>query len=327
MGMNYKKYQHLADNFNKKYGVNFSYKDFEVEVWRNKSLSDDYAAAKRGYSQENIKYVSEFESLFDMAFTNALNKRIAAFTPQQIAEDYKIMMEGYRAACKDSGDPFTQDWAPNSLLMKGIENEMKDVTDNKQDYMEDEYLRGAYRIRDMRRDAKAVQEDKEISPEKLSAILNYANTLKKVNDDRPGWWRFVHFIRNAAEQREAKNMRDMVNEKAKAYDKVHGEGSCMQEIEKHLNDSAIQDYKNSINEARIEYKKEEDLTKLEKELSARGKVEEKEILLDDEETLEKIRENIGDTLEAWFEKEMEKVGKEDMHEEKELSQGGKPIEK
>ena len=111
MAIEFKNYQYLADNFNRKYGTSFRYEDFENEVIRKKELDDGYGADGPNISEENQQYISDFITLFDKAFTNSVDKKIESFIARDFIEDYNNMMAGYRDARKDSGVPFTQNWA------------------------------------------------------------------------------------------------------------------------------------------------------------------------------------------------------------------------
>lgn len=294
MAINFSKYQYLVDEFNQRYGVDFSYSDFETEVMRKRYIAE----SRSKISEENQEYVNRFTSLFDKAFTNSVDRKIDAFTAEEIVNDYNRMMNGYSDAYKDNGTPLKQNWVSGSALLKEARDEMEDVKLGKQAFIEEEYLSGALRIRDMRRYAKELQKVNETSPKKLSAIWNYANALQKVNDERPRWWRRIHFIRNAAEKREAENMRNFVTERLQAFDKINGEGSGMREMMVHLSDPTIIKLKDSIETAYASAKKAEKDEKLKAKLKAEEskkgdlaqneQYEEKEISLEDETVREKI---------------------------------------
>ena len=297
MATDFSKYQHLVDRFNQRYGVDFNYDDFESEVLLNKHLNENFEPRGFVLSEENNKFIDDFVKLFDKAFVNSVARRIDRFTPEEILNDFIQVMNGYRETYRENGNPLDQEWVANSLLMRNVIDEMGEIPENKQTFIEEEYLRGAFRIRDMRKEAQDLASNNEQSqdPAKLSVILNYANALKKVNDDRPRWWRIIHPFRNAAEKRESQNMRDFVNQKAQAYDRINGEGSCMEKITKYLNDSMIEDIKDSVNKAHAEFKAKEAAEKLMNELKAsRAKEDfaEKEIMLDGDN----VRENIGKLL-------------------------------
>ena len=136
MGMDFTKYQQLATDFNNRFGVNFSYQDFETEVLRDKYVSEGFANSRSNISVENSKYVSEFVKLFDQAFVNSVNRKIEPFTPEEMVQEYTKMMNGYRAACKDHGEELSQNWVAGSTLMRNVNSEMKDVAENRQEFIE-----------------------------------------------------------------------------------------------------------------------------------------------------------------------------------------------
>lgn len=331
MAIDFSKYQQLAEKFNQRYGTEFSYSDFETQVKRNQYMEENFASTGSKLSEDNKEYIDRFVKLFDKAFTKSVDRKIASFNFYDIVKDYNELMAGYREACASQGEPLKQEWVPNSRLAKEAWSEMQEVEEDRQKFIEGEYLAGNIRIRDMRRLAEAHRTNNVESPESLSAVWNYANALQKVNDDRPRWWRIIHFVRNGAEQREAENMRNFVTERLTAYDRKHGEGKGMAAMMGYLNERSIMILKYSVQEAAINLKKQENAAKKSEALNNKTMenapvsdhpVEEKEIILD----YETVKERIGNMLEEEFNKSVTVENKpEEKHEEKNLTGADKVI--
>jgi hypothetical protein len=319
--IDFSQYQHLEVKFNQRYGTNFRYSDFETQVKRNQYMEENFASTGSKLSEDNKEYIERFVKLFDKAFTNSVDRKVSFFLFDDILKDYNELMAGYREACEKQGEPLKQEWVPNSRLAKEAWTEMQDVEEDRQKFIEEEYLSRNIRIRDMRQLAEFKRAQGDTDPQSLSVIWNYANALQKVNDNRPRWWRVIHFVRNGAEQREAEKMRNLVTERLSEYDRTHGEGKGMAEMQRYLIDGGIMRLKYSIKDAVVNLRKQENSAKkpealnnktIENAQMSNQHVEEKEIILDSEEA----KERIGNMLEDEFNEKTIEVKPEERHEEK-----------
>lgn len=216
---NYENYQHLVNNFNEKYGVNFSYEEFEAEV---NALRNSRGAGV-GSEIENEVYVSTYKNLFKKAVDNLVHARLAIYRidHDSISADYEKMMNGYIDAHANEDDFSQTKWIPTSQLAGSVSDVVASYPDTNTDYIAQKYLGGEFRIRDMRARTNLLESRKETNPERICAILCYAEALEKVNSQRSFWWRVFHPFRNSAEKSEAKNMRKFVNAVAKEYDRIN----------------------------------------------------------------------------------------------------------
>ena len=205
------KYQYLVTAFNNKYGLDFSYEEYETTVLKNQNLASVFAMEKKSINMENRVYISKFGAMYKKAFTNFLDKKIENFSTEQMLKDYRTLMKGYRSARKEANNPLEQNWVASSYLIESAKENIKTIPGNKPDYVEERYLKGELRIRDMRAEVKRLMSmEGEKTPEILAVVLGYSEALKCVNVDRPLWWRWIHPFRNAAEQRESENFANVV---------------------------------------------------------------------------------------------------------------------
>lgn len=228
---NYEKYQHLVDDFNEKYGVNFSYEEFEAEV---NALRNSRGPGV-GSEIENEVYVNTYKNLFKKAVDNLIHARLGIYRVEHnyISADYEKMMNGYIDANVNEGNFFQTKWIPRSQLAGSMRTIVASYPDTNADYIAQKYLGGEFRIRDMRARTNLLESRKETNPERICAILCYAEALEKVNSQRSFWWRVFHPFRNSAEKSEAKNMRKFVNAVAKEYDRINRkEGAFFNEMQR-----------------------------------------------------------------------------------------------
>lgn len=221
---NYEKYQHLVNDFNTKYQVNFSYEEFDAEV----NALKNSRGAGIGSELENEVYVSTYKNLFKKAVDNLVHARLAIYRVEHdsISAEYEKMMNGYIDAHANEGDLSQTNWIPRSQLAGSVSDVVASYPDTNTDYIAQKYLGGEFRIRDMRARTNLLESGKETNPERIYGILCYAEALEKVNSQRTRWWRIFHPFRNSAEKRQAKNMRKFINAVAKEYDRVnHREGA------------------------------------------------------------------------------------------------------
>ena len=89
-----------------------------------------------------------------------------------------------------------------------LEATWAELPKNQVDAVVENYLKGNIRIRDMRAYAESCKlfDDKRAQTE----LASYAEALKKVNKDRPRWWRILHPFRNNAEKRDSKIIEDLL---------------------------------------------------------------------------------------------------------------------
>ena len=210
MAVDFSKYEHLVTKFNSDYGVNFSYREFETSIRRLRYLSENFVGQRSPRGMETRKYVGDFEKIYKQALVNLADRR-CAFKTEDMVNDFRAMMDGYRSAMNESGQE-VEEWAPKSELVGIANNLAQSLPDRQVTFAQDRYLQGKLPIREMRAHANHLLNIGERSTEAVSAIINYANALKNVNGSRSFWWRVFHPFRNNAEQREAESFINIAKE-------------------------------------------------------------------------------------------------------------------
>lgn len=211
MATNFSKYQNLVEEFNNKYGTDFRFEEFEMNVLRNQNLAENFL--KAGGDINGRAYVSTFSNLYRMALTNYADRKIDSFYSKEFINDYKKVMNGYKDAVNQ--EKVTVDgWPKTSYLVervqKDLENEKTAILDDKVENIIKRYNDGKLPMRKMREYAQTLIDADCKEPEKLSVILGYSKALEEINSKRPRWWRIIHPFRNNAEQRDAKFFKKMV---------------------------------------------------------------------------------------------------------------------
>ena len=201
-------YQSLVNDFNAKYGLNFSYEAFETNVRRSRYMDENFVSEKG--DPNDREYVNKFGPLYRQALTNFADRKIDSFNSEEMIRDYRKMMGGYRKAMNQEGANITG-WPKDMYLVEHAQNAVKNIPNSKEEYITQRYLAGTLPMRALRAHVAQITENARYAdPEKLSTVLGYANALSEINRQRPRWWRIIHPFRNAAEQREAKNFKQAV---------------------------------------------------------------------------------------------------------------------
>jgi hypothetical protein len=119
-------------------------------------------------------------------------------------------MDCFKAAYKEQGQELPK-WPKNSVLLEGTEKSMQDFPKDSISYIADKYLKGEVRLRDMRAFTEQLQKESSPVLNDVVQVLQCANAIQQVNEQRSFWWRVFHPIQNRAEQRNAKMMQEYVD--------------------------------------------------------------------------------------------------------------------
>lgn len=213
MPTNFEKYEERARKFNEDYGLDFSYQEFEHTVSRHKSLQDGLSIGNGGVSVENQLYLLRFGQMHKKALNNYIDGRINKFYNEQMLKDYIKLMNGYSAAYREQHpEEKLQPWYNSLKLTNKIHDEnMTSAMWSQTDYAKERYLKGELPLREMRAYCEQLGRlEGQPSREQLAAIASYAQAIKQVQEDHPWYYRFIHPVRNNAEQRDAKMLADFV---------------------------------------------------------------------------------------------------------------------
>jgi hypothetical protein len=213
MPADFSKYDELVNSFNEDYGLDFSFKKFEVKLYQNQNLPALFGTSMNrdaALTVEGQTYINQFSSLYKTAVSNVFEKKVESFNIEEMMNRYVELMDGFKAAYKEQGQELPK-WPKNSVLLEGTEKSMQDFPKDSISYIADKYLKGEVRLRDMRAFTEQLQVESTPVLNDVVQVLQCAKAIQQVNDQRSFWWRVFHPIQNRAEQRNAKMMQDYVD--------------------------------------------------------------------------------------------------------------------
>lgn len=248
-------YQNLVNDFNFKYGVAFSYQEFEAEV---NALKNSRASSAPGEC-ENEVYVSTYKKILEKAIDNVIHAKLDRYhlDHKEMMKDYGNLMNGYLDAQSAAGNNIPMEWKRRSELLKSVTPMLEKHTGTNGDYIAQKYLNGEFRIRDMRARTNYLKEHKETNPQVLVGICAYAEALEKVNSQRSRLWRWLHPFRNRAEKRQAKEMRQYITDVENRYKWDSDKERFRNDIQEILDAKPHVSLKENINRAIYEIELEE----------------------------------------------------------------------
>ena len=169
-------YQNLVNDFNTKYGVDFSYQEFEAEV---NALKNSRTSSAPGEC-ENEVYVSTYKKILEKAIDNAIHAKLDRYhlDHKEMINDYGNLMNGYLDAQSAAGNNIPMEWKLRSELLKSVTPMLEKHTGTNGDYIAQKYLNGEFRIRDMRARTNYLKEHREKNPQMLIGICAYAEALE-----------------------------------------------------------------------------------------------------------------------------------------------------
>ena len=256
-------YQNLVNDFNTKYGVDFSYQKFEAEV---NALKNSRAFSAPGEC-ENEVYVSTYKKILEKAIDNAIHAKLDNYNlgHKEMMKDYGMLMNGYLDAQSAAGNNIPMEWKLRSELLKSVTPMLEKYTGTNGDYIAQKYLNGEFRIRDMRARTNYLKEQRAKNPLVLAGICAYAEALEKVNSQRSRLWRWLHPFRNRAEKRQAKEMRQFITDVAKKRSDFESEREkFLNDIQEVLDVKPHVSLKDSIESAMEEFLSDEEFAAMEK---------------------------------------------------------------
>ena len=315
-------YQNLVNDFNTKYGVDFSYQEFEAEV---NALKNSRASSAPGEC-ENEVYVSTYKKILEKAIDNAIHAKLDNYNlgHKEMMKDYGMLMNGYLDAQSAAGNNIPMEWKLRSELLTSVTPMLEKHTGTNGDYIAQKYLNGEFRIRDMRARTNYLKEQRAKNPLVLAGICAYAEALEKVNGQRSRLWRWLHPFRNRAEKRQAKEMRQYITDVAEKHSKFESEREkFLNDIQEVLDVKPHVSLKDSIERVMEEVLLEEDFAareknRLDEERSNKNPADElKNENNNPHPVNESHRENIGEHVKADVKEEAkEEVNKKQPKNEK-----------
>ena len=211
--VNYEKYQNQVNEFNQKYGVKFSYEEFESNILKMRNFKRNFNFESKDMTMEDSIYRGTFSNLYKQSAHSFIDKKIKNFSYADFLQDYEALIANYRIECEKTGYPKPSvrgGWTKDSDVLESVNKKIADVKDKTQDDVEDRYEKRELRIRDMRAYAEQLRDSGETSVEKISALFVYANALESYNKKRNFFSR-TFGTQGRAERNNANNIRAIAN--------------------------------------------------------------------------------------------------------------------
>lgn len=198
----FEQYQEQIDDFNYKYGLNFSLNSFDEKA----RVITEFASAK---GLDDL-YRSTFINLYKKVLGNCIDTVIGEkkANPTEYYRDFEGIMKIYRDVVRkehrDVPSP-NGGWKDKSEPLALMQKELDAIPKNKIDYAAERYTKGELRIRDMRgyvdllKRAQVYLKSEEYV-DSLAPLYCYKEALKKVHDRRSIGWTILNLPRYIGER-------------------------------------------------------------------------------------------------------------------------------
>ena len=216
MAINWTALEARAQEFNSIYRTSFNYSDFYSKLKTLNRLTTDNAA--------DIVYKGTLGTVLKDAMVAACHSRESAKRGERGPVDLmdvvknfeEYLMQPFVNECKTAGEkPYPKPYGGMTRMQRIelVEHMLNTTPKNDVELTERAYLKGQIRLRDIRENVNDMPfaVGKEIDTHQLKRIGAFMLAIENVNKSRPLWWRIIHPFRNNAEQRDAKELRTVLN--------------------------------------------------------------------------------------------------------------------
>ena len=216
MSINWTALEARAKEFNDQYRTSFDYSGFYSKLKTFNRLTTDNAA--------DIVYKGTLGTVLKDAMVAACHSRgglkkgergdVDLMDVVKNFEEY--LMQPFVNECKTAGEkPYPKPYGGMTRMQRIelVERMLNTTPKNDVELTERAYLKGQIRLRDIRENVGDMPfaVGKGIDTHQLKRIGTFMLAIENVNKSRPLWWRIIHPFRNNAEQRDAKELRTVLN--------------------------------------------------------------------------------------------------------------------
>ena len=230
MANNFKDYDYFVNNFNKKYGTNFSLEEYDKEQRRFDNFSENFLTGPvNGVSTEDSVYRKEFLKLYKQYIESIIFEYSDTFftTPRydDFVKDFEDLIDYYREYRSDEKKKVPSKlggWKNGNEIIEAMEGKVNEFTDgfsNKNDYVRNEYLAGRMPLRKMRADLDKISKSEYYTDKELGRIINYHNALENIVQGHTVW-SYINLFRlgrTLAENREYKALSTFIESSAEKF--------------------------------------------------------------------------------------------------------------
>lgn len=248
----FEQYQNQVNDFNKKFGVNFSFNRYAIKLGQTNHMREFFTGGS-DVSAEDFAYRSVAREIFREAVESMIAKKANSFDHTTFLNEFDKLMDNYREHCNQTGDKKPSKnggWKNNVELINDMQGKIKDIPDDKSDFIKNNYIKRSLRLRDMRADIDGMGKDgNPVTAEELSRAIVYARALTKAVSERSGWWKAIHWFQGPAERRDLKALNAFIDS--------HRNSDIYEKAEAFANENAIGDIKSKFEAAKEEIKAKE----------------------------------------------------------------------
>ena len=265
MASHFEEYQHLVDEFNIKYGLNFSFEEYETNQLRHHNIANIfYNGKKSAITTENNLYRGTLLNLYkEYAEKTVLGRSDDSEdlsnedvkSPSDFVKDFESLMNTYRDYCKEIGRTSPSKyggWKSGIEIMNAMKGKVEEIGNgengliDKTEYVKKEYLAGRMPLRKMRADLENMKSNINPSYEEVSRAIVYLRAINQVRKERSFLAKLNPFnwARIRAEKRDYIALNNFVVREGEKY--PHAHDKIVQRADAKASPDAI---KESINES------------------------------------------------------------------------------
>lgn len=263
MALDYTQFQPQVEEFNKKYGVNFSFNTFKNNAYA--------ALVLEQIDHQNLAYKMTVKDLYRKLAISAISKNTKPTFNNEMLKDFEeMLMKPFRTAAQAEDLDFPIEYAGMSelegyrLIHETISNVPRSVTE----LYKSDYKNGRLSISQMRSFTESLSADDLTAQDAITAI-RHANALKMTHRERSFWWKLFHPFRSNAESRDSAfivtRLKDLIGQ-AKLNGQIamnYNELSKLANQEHNALDNSLSEIENKIRELTGEKKQDEPKQKIE----------------------------------------------------------------
>lgn len=216
MPINWKSLDARAKDFNDRYHTGFSYSNFHSKLKTFERLDSKNAAAivYKGTLGAVLKDALIIACNTERNSREGENSAVDLMTVVKDFEEYlmKPFVQECRAA-KEKPYPKPYGGMNEKQRIELVERVLQVAPKNDVALTEQAYMSGQIRLRDMREAVNDMPfaDGGALDRTQIQRIATFMLAIENVNKGRTFWWRVIHPIRNNAEQRDAKELRTLLN--------------------------------------------------------------------------------------------------------------------
>ena len=200
----FERYQSQVNDFNQKYGVNFSFNMYAVKLNQNNHMHEFFTNEKKS-SAADMAYRSVAQELFKEAVESMVMKKANFADHTAFLNDFDKLMDNYREHCKETGgqQPGKNGGWGNMEMLNDLSGKIKNIPSDKSEFIKNSYMKRKIRLRDMRADIESMERDgRTATVEELSRAIVYQRALEKTIKERSFIWKATHWFQGPAEKRD-----------------------------------------------------------------------------------------------------------------------------